>query len=293
MKFFRRLRALFRKEELDQELSDELAFHLEKQIEQNIGLGMSAQEARYAPLRSFGGVEQVKEECRDAWGVRSINTLLQDLRFGLRMLAKNPGFTTVAVLTLALGIGANTAIFSLVNGCLIRPMPVPAPEQLAVLAVSQQGAPLGALGFSYPEFSEFREQSETFCEVIGQRLALVPLSVDGRTDQVPMSGVTSNYFSVLQVKPALGRLVLPSDGEGGGSPGVLVLSYSYWQRRFGGDPGVVGKQVRVEGRPATIIGVVSKEFGTTSILEMDAYVSLGTLILRVSGTASGPTATCG
>ena len=201
------------------------------------------------------------------------------------MLAKNPGFTTVAVLTLALGIGANTAIFSLVNGCLIRPMPVPAPEQLAVLAVSQQGAPLGALGLSYPEFSEFREQSETFCEVIGQRLALVPLSVDGRTDQVPMSGVTSNYFSVLQVKPALGRLVLPSDGEGGGSPGVLVLGYSYWQRRFGGDPGVVGKQVRVEGRPATIIGVVSKEFGTTSIFEMDAYVSLGTLYPQVSGNS--------
>jgi putative ABC transport system permease protein len=206
-----------------------------------------------------------------------MNTLLQDLRYGLRMLVKSPGLTAVAVLTLALGIGANTAIFSLVNGCLIRPMPVPAPEQLAVLAVSQQGAPLGALGLSYPEFSEFRKQSETFCQVIGQRLALVPLTVDNRTDQVPMSGVTSNYFSVLQVKPAVGRLVLPSDGEGGGAPGVIVLGYSYWQRRFGGDAGVVGKQVRVAGSPATIIGVVPKEFGSTSILEFDAYVSLGTL----------------
>ena len=114
-------------------------------------------------------------------------------------------------------------------------------------------------------------------------MALVTLSVDGRTDQVPMSGVTSNYFSVLQVKPAVGRLVLPSDGENGGSPGVVVLGYSYWQRRFGGDPGVVGKQVRVEGSPATIIGVVPKEFGSTSILEMDAYVSLGTLYPQGSG----------
>ena len=224
-----------------------------------------------------------------------MNTLLQDLRFGARMLAKSPGLTVVALLTLALGIGVNTAIFSLVNGCLIRPMPVPAPEQLAVLAVSQQGAPLGALGLSYPEFVEFRKQAESFCQVIGQRLALVTLSIDGRTDQVGLSGVTSDFFSVLRVKPALGRLVLPSDGENGSSPGVVVLGYSYWQRRFGGDPGVVGKQVRVEGSPATMIGVVSKEFGTTSILEMDAYVSLGTLYPQGSGnqTGFGPTATCG
>ena len=174
-------------------------------------------------------------------------------------------------------------------------MPVPAPEQLAVLAVSQQGAPLGALGLSYPEFVEFRKQAETFCQVIGQRLALVTLSIDGRTDQVGLSGVTSDFFSVLRVKPALGRLVLPSDGENGGSPGVVVLGYSYWQRRFGGDPGVVGKQVRVEGRPATIIGVVPKEFGSTSILEMNAYVSLGTLFPKGSGnsTGFGLTATCG
>ncbi|MGA3323135.1 MAG: ABC transporter permease [Terriglobia bacterium] len=215
-----------------------------------------------------------------------MGTLLQDLKYGLRMLAKHPGVAAMAVITLALGVGANTAIFSLVNGCLIRPMPVPDPERLAVLAVSQQGAPLGALGLSYPQFSEFRKQSGAFCEVIGQRLALVTLSADGRTDQVPMSGVTSNYFSVLQVKPALGRLVLPSDGEGGGAPGVVVLGYSYWQHRFGGDAGVVGRQVRVEGRPATIIGVVPKEFGSTSILEMDAYVSLDTLYPQGSGNKS-------
>src|SRR5208283_2498702 len=124
MKLFRRLRALFRKDELDQQLSEEMAFHLEKQIEQNIAARMSGEEARYAALRKFGGVEQVKEECRDAWGVCFVDTLLQDVRFGLRMLAKNPGFTAVAVITLALGIGVSTAIFSLLHDTILARLPL-------------------------------------------------------------------------------------------------------------------------------------------------------------------------
>ena len=164
MKFFHRLRTQFRKRKLDQELSEELAFHIEKETEENIAAGMSTEEARFAALRKFGGVEQVKEECRDAWGVRFIEALLQDMRFGLRQLRRNPGFTTVAVTTLALGIGVNTAIFSLIDAVMLRMLPVEKPGELFQVQVGNANVGGGGSGgdsvFTTPMWEQLRNHQD-------------------------------------------------------------------------------------------------------------------------------------
>ena len=199
--------------------------------------------------------------------------LLQDIRYGWRMLAKTPALTLVVAVTLALGIGANALIFSFVNGFLLRPMPVPHPEQIAVLAANQKGDSPFLYSFSYPEFVDFRKQAASFADLVGYILARPGLSADGRVDQVLASYVTGNYFSVLGVKPALGRLILGSEENQPSEQPVVVLGYSYWQKRFGGDAGVIGKRVRVNGSQATIIGVVPKQFlGAISVVEMDMYM---------------------
>jgi predicted permease len=199
--------------------------------------------------------------------------LLQDIRYGWRMLAKTPALTVVVAITLALGIGANALIFSFVNGFLLRLMPVPHPEQIAVLAANQKGNSPFLYSFSYPEFVDFRKQAESFADLVGYILAQPGLSADGRVDQVLASYVTGNYFSVLGVKPALGRLILGKEENQPGEQPVVVLGYSYWQKRFGGDAGVIGKRVRVNGNQATVIGVVPKQFlGAISVIEMDMYM---------------------
>jgi predicted permease len=206
-----------------------------------------------------------------------VDNLRQDVRYALRALAKAPSFAIITALTLALGMGANTAMFSLVDGFLLRPLPVPHPEELNVLAVDQQDAPLGAVALSYPQLMELRKQAEPYGDVFAQALGFMGLSADGRTDQLTLSVVTRNFFSGLEVKPALGRLVLPTEGEQAGEPPILVLGYAYWQKRFGGDPSIVGKQVRVQGKPVTIIGIVPRDFhGSFSPFESDGYIPLST-----------------
>src|ERR1700676_5298384 len=281
-----RLGALFKKEFRERELTAEMESHLQLHVDDNLHAGMSAEEARRQALLKLGGIEQTKEVYRDRKGLPMLETFLQDLHFAARMLRKNLGVTIIVVLTLALGVGANTAIFGLVNGLLLQRLPVPAAEQIAALVIRSGDSSLGALGFSYPQFVEFREQTAPICEVSGSATGWrVNFTADGHSDTLTVGGVSSNYFSALGVKPAFGRLVLPGEGEHPGEPAILVLSYMFWQRRFGGDPQVIGKQVRVGGKPATIVSVMEKEFrGQFSVFEMYAYAPLSTVFDQSSAS---------
>jgi predicted permease len=204
-----------------------------------------------------------------------VKTLLQDIRYGWRMLRKSSGLSFIVALTLALGIAANALIFSIVNGYLLRPLPVPHAEQIAVLTAQQKGGSPFLYMFSYPDFLDFRSQAAPVADLFGYMPVLPGLSADGKADQMLASYVTGNYFTALNVQPALGRLILPSEENQPGKAAVLVLGYSYWQKRFRGDPGVIGKQVRLNGKPAIIIGIVPKQFlGTLPVAEMDGYLPL-------------------
>ncbi|MGA9055679.1 MAG: ABC transporter permease [Terriglobia bacterium] len=273
-----RFRSLFRKSRAEADLSDELRFHLEKLIEEQAAKGMTPEEARYAALRELGGVEQIKEECRDMRRVNWIENFLQDVRYGLRMVGKSRGLTAILALTLALGIGVNTAIFSVLNGWLLRPLPVRAPEQIMVLAFQPKGT--SESKFSYPDLLDFQKQADAFSNLFAYAPGGAGFSVRGEASEFAYSAVTGNYFSALGVKPLLGRLLLPSEGEKPGEELLVVLGYSFWQKRFGGDAAIVGKRVLVNGQPATIIGVTPKEFhGTLFAFDMDGYLSLNALPL--------------
>jgi predicted permease len=202
-------------------------------------------------------------------------TLWQDVRYALRMLRKSPMLTGIVILTLALGIGANTAIFGVVNGFLLRPLPVKSPEQIMVLAGKREGDTLGIYTLSYPQLADFRKQADGFSDIFASQISLGGLSVNGTPNQFVYARVTGNYFSGLGLQAALGRLFLSSEGEAGGKDPYVVLGYSYWQKRFGGDASVVGKQALIDGQEATIIGVAPKGFqGTNFALDLDGYVPL-------------------
>ncbi|MCA1615741.1 MAG: ABC transporter permease [Acidobacteria bacterium] len=264
-KLTRRLRALLRRPKVEHDLDEELRFHLSKEIEQNAIRGMGAAEARRAALVKFGGVEKFKEECRDARGVRPLEDLWQDLRYGLRRLAQSPGFSLVAVLSLALGIGANTAIFSLVNAALLRPLPVERPGRIVSLAnaAGSRGFP----AFSYPNYKDFRDRSsEVFDGLYAYRFAPLSVSHDGASERLWGYVVTGNYFEVLGVKASLGRVLTPEDDRLPGAYPVTVMSYEGWRRRFGADPSVVGKTLIVNGRSFTVVGVLPPGFYGTEII---------------------------
>jgi len=210
--------------------------------------------------------------------VHFVDVLIQDLRFGARRLLKSPALSAVIVLTLALGIGANTAIFGVVNGFLLRPLPVSHPEQIVVLAIQQKDAPVGSSAASYPDLVDLRNQADLFSSVFAVVLGQVQVSTRDRQEQCSVNYVSKGFFSDLGIAPAAGRFFLPNEGETPGEPVLVVLGHSYWQRRFHGDEGIIGRQIRIDGKSATIVGVAPQKFqGMFPIFEMDAYLPLSAL----------------
>ncbi len=254
------LRSLLRKKAAEEELGSELRFHIERQIEENIAAGMTQEEARRAAVREFGGVEQVKEDCRDSRRVNLVETLLQDLRYGARMLRKNPGFTTVAVLTLALGIGANTAIFSMVNALLLHPYDFSNLDSL-VRVWETQGMDEGydARWVAPADAADFLAGTEVFKNLTTYRDQNFNLAIEGGVEPVLGCRVSASFFDVLGRGPAFGRGFSQNE-EQPGSEHVVILGHGLWQTRFGGDAGVLGKTIKLNGRDYTVVGIMPPKF---------------------------------
>jgi putative ABC transport system permease protein len=208
----------------------------------------------------------------------------QDLRFSLRAFGKSPWFAFLAVVTLALGLAVNTTVFSVVNGLLLRPLPVPNAEQITVLAL-QQNHEHDFQRFSYPDYVDLKAQSDGFSDIFGYQLTLTGFIFDGKGDHCVVGKVTGNYFSALGIRPARGRFILPSEGQVPGADPIVVLGYSYWQKRFAGDSNVIGKSAQLDGHPVTIVGVAPKGFtGTYALIDTDLYVPLSAEIGRAGDT---------
>ncbi len=253
----------FRRQQREAELDAEIGSHLDEAISDRIERGETPDEARANALREFGNVGLVKEVTREMWGWTSLESLWQDLRFGLRMLRKNPGFTLIAVLTLALGIGANTAVFTLINALLLRPLPVAKPNEL--VSINTPGKFV-----SFPMYQDLRARQEVFTDILASGGgSQVRLTIPGgggavEVDNVRISPVTSNYWGLLGIQPALGRFFTededrnPNSSETAGS--VAVLSHGFWERQFERDPGVLGRTVLVNRSACQVIGVAPRGF---------------------------------
>jgi predicted permease len=263
--FFRRLAALFRRQRLENDLDAELRSHLEMAVERNLHKGMTATDARRDALVSFGGVEQTRERYRDQRGLPMIETTLQDLRFGLRMLRRSPGFSILAILCLTLGIGANAAVFSWVEGILFRPYPlVSHQERLVAVGGTSRDEPRGT-PLSWPDFQDL-QRSCTLCETLFvSKITGTTLSIGDRAERTTGSIVSANYFDAIGVPSMLGRGFLAGEDQGQSAHPVAVISYQLWQGRFRGDPQIIGKTQRLNGVMHTIVGVAPEGFYGTFV----------------------------
>jgi predicted permease len=261
-----RLRALFRRESVLRDIEEELRVHVDMETETNIKRGMPPDEARSAALKSFGALCRNTELSYDVRGGGWLETLWQDLRFGARMLLKQKGVTAIAVLSLALGIGANTAIFSLLDALLLKPLPVKQPQQLVAVNAAMPSQPGRSFSpFSYPVFREMRERNSVFSGMFARSGFPMSMSASGQTERVRGEAVSGNFFSVLGLNPQLGRLLTEADDQTPGAHPVATLSFNFWQRRFGADPNIVGKTINLNNYPFTIIGVAPQGFYSVEV----------------------------
>jgi predicted permease len=251
--FLQRVRALFRKEKLDRDMTEEMRFHLAQRAAEHVDDGMPPDDARYVAQRRFGGVEQIKERCRDERGFVWLEQLAQDSRYGMRALRRNSGFTTVAVLTLALGVGANTAIFSAVYSVLWRPLPFAAPEQVfsAQVVIPERS---GTLPPRIQDFREWRDAQTAFSSIAALRPAAWVLTGTDEAERLGGARVSTNFFSFLGVALQQGRGFVAEE-ELPGNDRVVIISDALWRRRFAGDPGMVGRTITLSGETNTVIGI--------------------------------------
>jgi putative ABC transport system permease protein len=286
--FIHRLRGVFLKQRRQRELEDEIRYHLELQIEDNLRQGMSSDEARTAALRKFGGVEQIKEAYRDRLSLALVESIHQDLRYAVRTLKKSPGFTIVAVLTLALGIGVNTALFTVFNAVALRPLPVKDPERIVKIyrkagGESSLGISWSSSNLSYPEYTAHRDGAQSFAGLTAYAGASLTLS-GAEAEGIRGLLVAGNYFSTLGAEMALGRAFAPEECQTPGAAPLVVLSQSFWTRRFGADPSLVGKTLTLNRQPFTVIGVASPDFHGAELEPPDVWAPLTMQLQLIPGS---------
>jgi putative ABC transport system permease protein len=257
---WQRLVAIVRRRRLERDLQDEVAFHLSMRAADHARTGALPHEAARAARREFGNVTAIKEQTRDMWTFPSLESIRQDLRYGWRMLWRSPGFTFVAVLALAIAIGANTAIFSLVDGLFIRGLPYPDSNRLVLLIGNVQRATVERRGNSYPDYLDWQARSRSFTGMAAYSPDTVTLSGSSEPQRLDAESVSASYFSLLGATPSLGRVFRASEDTVPDRDAVCILSDGLWKRRFGADPGVVGRIIRLDGQPYTVVGVMPATF---------------------------------
>jgi putative ABC transport system permease protein len=297
-----RLRSIFRRAQVERELDEELRYHLERQIEEHIAKGMTPEEARHAALRAMGGVEQRKEDCRDMRRVRWIEDLAQDLRYAIRTLFRNPVFSVVTLLTLAIGIGSTTAVFSVVHALLLKPLPYPDSDRLVRLVVNQPpgqsstGGPQRVPGgISVRELAELRSRMRSLSTIGIYNLARMTMTGEGEASRLEGMVISASIWHAIGARPLLGRVFDATEDAPEADP-VIVLSNRAWKRFFQGDPGVIGRNIVLEAGHYTVIGVMPEEF-TFANLQSEFWIPIarspsaaGAFLARLSDGVSLQTA---